>query len=214
MKDNGLLHVFVDKIPYGYGYKISRSLSRDHFGSLNEMIQDLYVVWNRDRVKARNISAVMANESGSVLKTTMQEAMEKFWFQLHAVLEKGAVSATSPSATRMENSSVDTSDVTSDQSVAVSNLQLVELLTVSIAERVTLQDLSAVSSFDSSVSTIAEHMTDVVYQGTGVQCSVLEELSHDGEEIEVAIYSASVSDECGVCSVATQGEAVSMPTVM
>ena len=178
------------------------------------MIQDFLEVWNLDRVKFRNTGAMMANESAGVLETMMQEAVEKFRFRLGEVLEKSVmpvVVTAGSSASLMGNSSVGSSVVTSVLSVAdTSNLQIVELLPVSVAERVTLEESVAVSSVDSSVSSIAEPLTDIISQGAVVQCS--EEASRGVEELntETEIYTVSVSEETGVCSIAAKGDALAV----
>ena len=68
-KKGGLMHVFIHKIPFEYGYDSLSKLSRSKFGTFEEMIQEFASIWSVERTKSKSAkSRSTVQLMGDVLK--------------------------------------------------------------------------------------------------------------------------------------------------
>ena len=78
LKKHGLVHVFVRKIPFNYGFESLRHVS-EQFYNVEKMSQEFIAIWNRDRDKAKCTSLqefVFTDGSYDFMKA-MQEISER-----------------------------------------------------------------------------------------------------------------------------------------
>ena len=79
LKKHGLIHVFIRKIPFNYGFESLSRVSCQQFHNVEKMCQEFIAIWNRDRVKAkctRLQEFAFTEESNDFIKA-MQEVSER-----------------------------------------------------------------------------------------------------------------------------------------
>jgi len=79
LKKHGLIHVFIRKIPFNYGFESLSRVSCQQFHNVEKMCQEFIAIWNRDRVQAkctRLQEYAFTEESNDFIKA-MQEVSER-----------------------------------------------------------------------------------------------------------------------------------------